>query len=253
MFYESMNLTLAQEQGIVASSNEVASTSNNDNTLKNRFDSATSLMNESPAESKRQLHELVEKNKDKKDSQAQQVVVLSLLTLGNRSERTGLFSDAMEYFKKIVVLYPDLDDYAVLGLLNYGGMLLKSGQLEESIKVLDDLIAQYEKSPSNTVKFAVARAMLNKAIATINTGRAESGVYICETILEKYHLLDVAGAAEFFCSVNFVQAGAFEIIGQVNDAVRVFELIIKKFSDEDSSEINRMVVSSKSRLELLKK
>jgi tetratricopeptide (TPR) repeat protein len=252
MFFESVNLTLAQMQGIVASSNEVASTSSSDNSLKNRFDSATSLMNESPEESKRQLHELVEENKDKKDSQAQLVVVLSLLTLGNRSESAGLFSDAKEYFKKIVDLYPDLDDYAVLGLLNYGGILLKSGQLEESIKVLDDLIAQYEKSPSNNVKFAVARAMLNKAIATINSGRAESGVYICDNILAKYQFLDVDDLAKFLCSVYFVQAGSFEITGKVNEAIKVFELIVKRFSSDVSSEINRMVASSKNRLKLLK-
>jgi tetratricopeptide (TPR) repeat protein len=244
-FFEIINASLAQVQF------ELEEKPKQSSSLEADFKKAASMIKESPTIAINLLNKIVAENKNKIGDAESSVVVKSLLMLGNHSEGLGKFSAAANYFKSISDIYHDIDEYAVLGLLNYGAILLKSGQLEDSIKIFDDLIARFEHLDSKSVRYSVARAMLNKAIAKINSGKVEQGALLCQQVQSEYADLQIDGIETFLCSVGFVKAGAFEIMGNKLDAIKTFQFILKEFESESSAEIKRMVDSSKKRIEIL--
>lgn len=178
----------------------------------------------------------------------------SLLTLGKHKAAEKVYSDMISEFGR------SENETVIANVIkarhNRAAMSAEDGHYDRALSAYDELIESYGESDNDGILSAVAGAYNGRIYCLAAMERDDELPAECERFLSKYADSTVPETQTYIVQAMFVKGMALMEKGKSPAALKVFNELLKRFSDDDDEDIGAIcgeVVKQKKKLEKKKK
>ncbi|HNX57487.1 MAG TPA: tetratricopeptide repeat protein [Spirochaetota bacterium] len=178
----------------------------------------------------------------------------SLSTLGKRKAAVKVYSDMVSEFglsgNEAVIVN------VIKARLDMAMMIAEDGHPDRALSAYDELIESYGESDNDNIVNAIAGAYNGKIYCLAAMERDDELPAVCERFLSLYADSTVPETQMYIAQAMFVKGMSLAESGKAAAAIKVFDELLERFSDDDDGDISAIcgeVVKQKKKLSGKKK